>query len=930
MLIDEIRQQLYDQLGFRFELQAASIEVASEANHPCYSADADQEITALNLSNLSLVDLPPAIWQLGRLQVLRLYGNRISSLPDSFANLQSLRSLYLPRNRLTELPTPVLKIPGLEVLAVNQNSLTDLPHGIAALTRLRTLGLSGNRFSILPNTIAELANLRSLFLIRNQLQSIPDWLPTLSNLEELSLAGNPLVDVPPLLAQCKKLRVLSLRETRLRSFPLCVIDIEGLSSLDLKGVAIDNIPDEIDRLRRLTELNLSGTRLRDLPPSLSDLRDLTSIDLSSLRLTELSADLFNLTKLQYLYLGSTQARSLPFEIGRLVNLEWLDASGMGLLSVPAVLFRLPRLRHVNLVGNRLKELPAQVLEAPIPLRWRSAPGEPGIFVNRNPLSSPPPEIVGKGEPALRAYFRSLRTHTKPIEEVKVLLVGDGGAGKTSLVKCITGRPFDEDEAQTRGIDIADFHINARGRPIKVHFWDFGGQEIMHATHQFFLSKRSLYLLVLDGRKDEKAEYWLKHIRAFGGDSPILVVLNKIDEQSSFDVNRRFLSEKYPSIAGFHRLSCRTGEGLDGLLAGVSGALAHMEHTRTLWAGSWFAVKERLEATTEDYISYTQFRKICASEGLNDPAEHDVLVDFLHDLGVVLRFTELPLRDTNVINPRWLTQAVYRIINSDRVAAVAGLLKLEWLGSILDHRFYPAEKHHFLIEMMKKFELCYQVDSDTVLLPSLLPVEEPRVTYDLSSVVRFYIDYDVFFKSIMPRFIVKMHRDIDGELRWRTGVVLRSGGFQSRAIVKADEVERRIDIVVEGPQRREYLGVILHAFRAINESYEKLGFKETVPMPDRTDVTISYEHLLRLESKGIRSYMPDGAEKEYDVQELLGRVKPERRSEDEILALLHQLRDKEDTQQSLLEKANSSLMLQPNFFGLGVNLNELIRRVFQRD
>jgi internalin A len=33
----------------------------------------------------------------------------------------------------------------------------------------------------------------------------------------------------------------------------------------------------------------------------------------------------------------------------------------------------------------------------------------------------------------------------------------------------------------------------------LNVWDFGGQEIMHATHQFFLTRRSLYLLVLSGR-----------------------------------------------------------------------------------------------------------------------------------------------------------------------------------------------------------------------------------------------------------------------------------------------------------------------------------------------------------------------------------------------------------------------------------------------
>jgi internalin A len=47
---------------------------------------------------------------------------------------------------------------------------------------------------------------------------------------------------------------------------------------------------------------------------------------------------------------------------------------------------------------------------------------------------------------------------------------------------------------------------------------------MHATHQFFLTTRSLYLLVLNGRQGREeadAEYWLNLIATFGGDSPVI-------------------------------------------------------------------------------------------------------------------------------------------------------------------------------------------------------------------------------------------------------------------------------------------------------------------------------------------------------------------------------------------------------------------------
>jgi hypothetical protein len=60
-------------------------------------------------------------------------------------------------------------------------------------------------------------------------------------------------------------------------------------------------------------------------------------------------------------------------------------------------------------------------------------------------------------------------------------------------------------------------------------WDFGGQHVLHAMHEFFLTARSLYLLVL-GERDDMAErdaaYWLQLIRSYAGPAPVVVALNK--------------------------------------------------------------------------------------------------------------------------------------------------------------------------------------------------------------------------------------------------------------------------------------------------------------------------------------------------------------------------------------------------------------------
>ena len=200
----------------------------------------------------------------------------------------------------------------------------------------------------------------------------------------------------------------------------------------------------------------------------------------------------------------------------------------------------------------------------------------------------------QGREAVINYFKSLEDEKEPLNEVKVLLVGEGSAGKTSLVKRIFGEEVDGNEPQTQGINIRKWVVENGEREIKANFWDFGGQEIMHATHQFFLSKRSLYILVLDGRKDEKPEYWLKLIENFGGDSPVLVVINKIDENPAFELNRKFLQEKYPSIRGFYRLSCKSNEGVEEFSKTLKEELKAVKHLEIKWPKSWFNVKSKLE------------------------------------------------------------------------------------------------------------------------------------------------------------------------------------------------------------------------------------------------------------------------------------------------------------------------------------------------
>ena len=639
-------------------------------------------------------------------------------------------------------------------------------------------------------------------------------------------------------------------------------ELKKLKHLNLNYSTISDFSSLKD-LKNLTHLYLGCNQISDIS-SLKNLKDLTRLHLNYNHISDISS-LKELKNLTQLYLEGNQI----LDIAPLKDLKNLTELNLHRNQISDISFikDFENFNGLDLTNNEISELPVEVL---------NSKGDLINIIGENPIKIPPMEIVKKGRNAVKAYFESLEGKKKVLNEVKMLLVGDGGAGKTSLVRQLIGEKFDMNEPQTHGININYWKVKAGMDKIKINIWDFGGQEIMHATHQFFLSKRSLYVLVLDGRKDEKTEYWLKHIKSFGGDSPVLVVINKIDENPGFDVNRPFLLEKYKNIKGFFRVSCAAGEGINNFKQRLVDELTKVDLIHTLFAESWFNVKTQLEKMTKDFISYDDYKRLCQKQKVTIGRHQDTLVDFLHDLGVVLHFKDFKLQETHVINPEWVTTAVYKIINSKEIAGSKGLLKLSRLEKILKQEkdtdyYYPRDKYRYIIDLMQKFELCFEIDSETILIPDLLEIREPSFDFDYTTALKFLIQYDFLPRSIMSRFMVKMHKDIKNGLNWRTGVVLENESFNSTAVIKSDNEEKRIYIYVQGEQKRDYFAAILHTFRDINSSFEKLEAIEKVPMPDEPNITVTYEHLIFLEQKNKKEYIPDGSKKEYSVKQLLGTI-----------------------------------------------------------
>jgi internalin A len=796
---------------------------------------------------------------------LDLSGQEITELPQSIGRLTQLRSLNLSNNGLTDLPASLGQLTDLQTVGLSENQLTALPESLGQLTQLRDLNLADNQLTALPESLGQLTQLRELYLHGNELTTLPESLGQLTELRELYLNGNQLAALPESLGQLAQLRILDFSNNQLTVLPESLGYLSQLQCLALNYNQVTVLPESLGQLAQLQYLALTGNQLTALPESLGQLAQLQYLALTGNQLTALPESLGQLAQLQDLYLSGNQLTALPESLGQLAQLRELYVNGNQLSELPDSLRNLTSLKQLFLHGNDALGMPLEVL------------GPTGKEITREKQFAKPADI-------LEYYFR-VRRGRRPLNEAKLILVGRGAVGKTSIVNRLVYGIF-KDEKKTEGINITEWKLRLTGKEeVRLNIWDFGGQEIMHATHQFFLTQRSLYLLVLNGREggeDADAEYWLKLIESFGGDSPVIVVLNKIKEHP-FDVNRRALQQKYP-IREIIKTDCADGTGIEELRSAIERETDRLEDLRKAFPAGWFDIKDQLASMKDNYVSFERYREICREHGEMDEKAQQDLSGFLHRLGIVLNYRDDPrLQDTHVLSPHWVTNGIYKILNSEKLEKKKGEIRLNDLAKVLDKTEYPATMRRFIFDLMKKFELCFSFPEDDThyLIPELLDKQQPVEADEFKpeECLNFQYHYPVLPEGLLPRFIVRTHVLSEGQPRWRTGVIMRFEGC--RALVKADVQDKKVLIYVSGPasNRRRLLAVIRSDFERIHSDIRNLQPREMVPIPDYPDVPVAFEKLLAMERQGILKFHEYVGDRVIEVEaiELLNGVDAERRA-----------------------------------------------------
>ena len=362
------------------------------------------------------------------------------------------------------------------------------------------------------------------------------------------------------------------------------------------------------------------------------------------------------------------------------KLKQLDLSSTALAEVPSNVWKLEQLEVLNLSGNKLTSLPESITKLS---------NLTSLNLDNNPLETPPIEIATKGIEEIRNYFRQEREKgIDYIYEAKLLIVGEAGAGKTTLANKIIDPKYQlKDEDTTKGIEVHQYNFQTKNQnDFQINIWDFGGQEIYHATHQFFLTKRSLYILVADTRKeDTDFYYWLNVVELLSSNSPLLIVKNEKQERER-EINQRALQGQFTNIKEILATNLATNRGLAEIIREIQHHISKLPHIGSSLPKTWKKVREILELDSRNYISLEEYLSICEQNGFEKTEYKLQLSGYLHDLGVCLHFQDDPLLNKTVIlKPEWGTAAVYKALDSQTVRNKFGKFNKDDLTNIWNEK-----------------------------------------------------------------------------------------------------------------------------------------------------------------------------------------------------------------------------------------------------
>ena len=697
---------------------------------------------------------------------------------DKLANLRRLALFGADINNLVSISLPQ-SLQSLDLSGKNISSL----EGISLPQSLQFLGLGDTNISSLEG-ISLPQSLQALELCYTNISSLEDIsLP--QSLQSLNLSRTNISSLEDI-SLPQSLQSLDLSRTNISSLEGISLP-QSLQSLNLRGTNISSL-EGISRLQSLQSLDLSGTNISSLegislPQSLL-LLNLSDTNISSLEGISLPQYLLSL-HLSGTNISSLEGISLPD------SLEFLELSNTPITHLPASLGTQPHLKQLFIQDLFLRSIPADLLKLRLPFCNDSENQYfSGIFLAGTTLSVQPVSLFSQPRELVEAYYRAPKTS---IRESKVIFLGDGGVGKSFTIQRLLhgGDAGDYPTEVTPGIDISDYHVQQPDRDFHIHFWDFGGQEIMHAMHRCFLTTRTCYVVVVCNRMRDltgQARYWLNNINSFAEGSPVILAINLWDDIPTWELDSTRLHREFPNLVQIIPYSAKSGSqaSFQPLTEAIVEQAWRLDSCRMEFPSTWAGIRESLldlAREKRNYIDREAYHQICREHGETNPEICTWLLSWFNDLGVCFSYHQNPedqteLREYQVLNPAWLTNAVYRIICFGARYAINGIIRTDAIldllqrpdGGVLPHVTYTAQERDYVLEIMRKFRLSYSISPEVELIPALCKSTMPDQLHptDWTQHIAYEMVYSYLPDSVIHRLIIHFYQSLNIRENWRRG------------------------------------------------------------------------------------------------------------------------------------------------------------------
>lgn len=645
-----------------------------------------------------------------------------------------------------------------------------------------------------------------------------------------------------------------------------VIDPALLRALNLSDNQLTRFTTE--GLPRLETLNLNGNgALTAFSFPATGLQHIVRAELNECAFAELVVPA-GMSALQALNVRFGKLARLVFA-GDCPALEVLDLRDNQLaeLKLPA---NLPRLWYFNADKNKLLalEIPGPLpelttlyirdnqLEQLDPLNLLQHTKLDALYIHGNPWKLNQallPESREKNSiRAIKSLLEERKKGEKINDRVKIILVGNGRVGKTSLYRRLRNEPLNPNEPYTHGLSIGlldekEFIPEVSTDSLHASVWDFGGQEIFYATHQFFLTEGALYILCWNKEefvkkyRDQNDEdrpydgiwrdeyYWLENIRLQGKDSPVLLVQTHCD-QGNLPLSEN-IDKKYTADA----LRFSAEEEYKSTLEDLRREMAKKINKAIPDFGQKFASNyDRLidaiaERKKEDtFISLDTFREIATNPEI-DISNVDSALEFLRRSGIVVYYPDNDhLKDVVYIDPNWLTETVYKIFKND-LLETEGRFDQAYLAKVLPEPKYTALDRERFVALLLQFELVFkekrkEKNTGFFVAPQYLPEQltqkEKRTLDDKFEMQE--LCYVFKFSKFLPDNVIVNFLSRYGayaeELIWKKGICFKH--VHNRTVdwtVILDEAEKKLKVyATKGIKNSELERKFIDEFDALSK------------------------------------------------------------------------------------------------------------------